>query len=114
MIRGADADKALIWVEMDCTNRRMNESNQPQSISRSRKSYARLRMALYMSGCLFVFAGFFSIFGRLDDMNVSEQERIAIFTWSHLKLRVYFGVALCSFLAAIVLSVWARRRQNPN
>jgi hypothetical protein len=68
-------------------------------------------MALGALGCLFVFAIFFSSSSRLDDMNLSAEERVAIFSWTDLKLRVYLGGALCSFLAAIVISVWPRRRK---
>jgi hypothetical protein len=70
----------------------------------------RVRMAFGALGCLFVFAIFFSSSSRLDDMNLSAEERVAIFSWTDLKLRVYLGGALCSFLAAIVISVWPRRR----
>jgi hypothetical protein len=68
--------------------------------------FARLRMTLCALECLFVFAAFFSVFTRLDDVHVGEVERVAIFTWTDLRLRIYIGGALCSFLAAIVLSVW--------
>ena len=49
---------------------------------------------------------------RLDDMNVSTEERVAIFSWTDLRLRFYVGGALCSFLAAIVLSIWPRPRRE--
>ena len=75
------------------------------------KRLGRLRMGLGALGCLFVFAIFFSSSSRLDDMNLSAEERVAIFSWTDLKLRVYLGGALCSFLAAIVISVWPRRRK---
>ena len=75
------------------------------------KCLRRLRMALGALGCLFVFAIFFSSSSRLDDMNLSAEERVAIFSWTDLKLRVYLAGALCSFLAAIVISVWPRRRK---
>jgi hypothetical protein len=71
----------------------------------------RIRMALGALGCLFVFAIFFSSSSRLDDMNLSAEERVAIFSWTDLKLRVYLGCALFSFLAAIVISVWPRCRE---
>jgi hypothetical protein len=87
----------------------MNDPNRPKPTNLSSKRLARLRMALWALGCIFVFASFFSTSARLDDMNVSAQEKVAIFTWTDLKLRVYLGGALCSFLAAIVLSVRARR-----
>jgi hypothetical protein len=76
------------------------------------KRLGRLRLVLAALGCLFVFAIFFSSSSRLDDMNLSAEARIAIFSWTDLKLRVYLGGALCSFLAAIVISVWPRRRRR--
>ena len=79
---------------------------------RSSTRLARLRLALYALGCLFIFAIFFSTSARLDDMNVSTEERVAIFSWTDLRLRFYVGGALCSFLAAIVLSIWPRPRRG--
>jgi hypothetical protein len=79
---------------------------------RSSNRLARLRLALYALGCLFIFAIFFSTSARLDDMNVSTEERVAIFSWTDLRLRFYVGGALCSFLAAIVLSIWPRPRRE--
>jgi hypothetical protein len=91
----------------------MNDPNRPNATNNS-KRLARLRKALCALGCLFVFVGFFTTSARLDDMNVSAQETVAIFSWTDLQLRVYLGGAFCSFLAAVVLSVWARRRPNSN
>jgi hypothetical protein len=92
----------------------MNDQNRPEPIYRGSRHIARLRMTLCALGCLFVFAAFFSTFKRLDDMRVGEAERVAIFTWTDLRLRVYLGGALCSFVSAIVLSIWPRSKPDSN
>ena len=76
------------------------------------KRLRRIRMALAALGCLFVFAAFFGSMSRLDDMNLSAEERIAIFSWTDLRQRLYLGGALFAFLAAIVIWVWPRRRRE--
>jgi hypothetical protein len=92
----------------------MNDQIRPEPTNRGSKTIARLRMTLCALGCLFVFAAFFITFARLDDMHVGEVERVAIFTWTDLRLRVYLGGALCSFVAAIVLSAWPRSKPDSN
>ncbi len=76
------------------------------------KRLRRIRMALGALGCLFVFAAFFGSMSRLDDMNLSAEARIAIFSWTDLRQRLYLGGALFAFLAVFVISVWPRRRRR--
>jgi hypothetical protein len=58
------------------------------------KRLSRIRMALAALGCLFIFAAFFGSMSRLDDINLSAEERIAIFSWTDLRQRLYLGGAL--------------------
>jgi hypothetical protein len=86
----------------------MNNPNRAVPTNRASRRLSRLRVALCVLGCLFVVAAFFSTSARLDDVRVAQEERVAIFTWTDLKFQGYLGGALCSFVAAIVLSVWPR------